>query len=272
MKSLFRSFAIAFSMYSKIPMPQFTWEKEDMKYSIVFFPLIGAVLFAVIGIIRCLGAIFDMGSIPTGLFMMAAIVLITGGIHVDGYMDCSDAFSSYADREKKLEILKDPHIGAFAVIRVLALSAVYLASIAIILDKEILSDVSLFFSGEASIILGLGFILSRALSGISVVSFPCAKSEGTLYSFAEGADKKRCLSILIKEALVVSIAMILIGGICGVCAVCAALLVFAYYKYRTGRELGGITGDAAGWFLCLAETAIAVAICAYVLLGGIFGI
>lgn len=268
MKSLLRSFAIAFSMYSKIPMPQFTWEKEDMKYSIVFFPLIGAVLHAVTYGIRFLGVFFEIGSVPTGLFMMAAIVVITGGIHVDGYMDCSDAFSSYADREKKLEILKDPHIGAFAVIRVMTLAAVYLASVTIIADRKSPVDSSLFFTdGEDFLIIGLGFILSRALSGISVVSFPCAKNEGTLYSFAEGADKKRCLSILVKEALVVSIAMILIGGICGGCAVCAALAVFWYYKVRTGKELGGITGDAAGWFLCLAETAIALTVCVCVLLG-----
>ena len=272
MKSLFRAFAIAFSMYSKIPMPQFTWEKEDMKYSIVFFPLIGAVLFVIMGAIRSITALFCIDSIPAGLLIMAAIVVVTGGIHVDGYMDCSDAFSSYADREKKLEILKDPHIGAFAVIRVLALSAVYLACISIVLDREILVDAPLFLNGESSLVIGLGFILSRTLSGISVVSFPCAKNEGTLYSFAEGADKKRCLSILIKEALVVSIAMILIGKVCGVFAVCAALAVFAYYKYRTSKELGGITGDAAGWFLCLAETAIAVAVCAYVLIAGVISI
>ena len=269
MKSLFRAFAIAFSMYSKIPMPQFKWEKEDMKYSIVFFPLIGAVLFVVICGISWLADIFGIGSIPAGLLVMAAIALVTGGIHVDGYMDCSDAFSSYADKEKKLEILKDPHIGAFAVIRVLTLSAVYLACMSIVFDKKIVSDTAVFFTDRSAMVIGLGYILSRALSGISVVSFPCAKNEGTLYSFAEGADKKRCLLILVKEAVAVSFIMIIIGGICGVCAVCAALIIFAYYKFKTARELGGITGDAAGWFLCLAETAMVVAVCVCAIVSGV---
>jgi len=269
MKSLFRSFAIAFSMYSKIPMPQFKWEKEDMKYSIVFFPLIGIVLCAAVCGIRYITERLEIGSIPAGLFIMAALVLITGGIHIDGYMDCSDAFSSYADREKKLEILKDPHIGAFAVIRVMVLAAVYLGCISIISDKEVLVDSSVYFTGEAFLVVGLGYILSRTLSGISVVSFPCAKNEGTLYSFAEGADKKRCLSILVKEAVAVSFVMIIAGKICGVFAVCAALATFAYYKHKAIKELGGITGDAAGWFLCLAETAVAVVACIYVLITGV---
>ena len=47
---------------------------------------------------------------------LAIILLVTGGIHMDGYMDTMDALHSYGNREKKLEILKDSHIGAFAVI------------------------------------------------------------------------------------------------------------------------------------------------------------
>ena len=254
MMSLFRAFAIAFSMYSKIPMPQFEWKDEDMKYSIVFFPLIGGVIFAAVYAIRYYSNRFFIGSVAIGLLMMVAIVLITGGIHVDGYMDCSDAFSSYADREKKLEILKDPHIGAFAVIRVLALGAVYLACLSVLIDSA---------TEKVFLIIGLGYILSRALSGISVVSFKCAKNEGTLYTFAEGSDKKRCLVILVKEAVITAFIMVIIGRACGACAVLAACAVFAYYRYKAGKELGGITGDAAGWFLCLAETAIVATVCIY---------
>lgn len=43
-------------------------------------------------------------------------VLITGGIHLDGLLDTADALSSYKTKEEKLEILKDSHAGAFAII------------------------------------------------------------------------------------------------------------------------------------------------------------
>ena len=52
-------------------------------------------------------------------------VAVTGGIHLDGYADTSDALSSYGDREKKLEILKDSHCGAFAVIRLCSYFVAY---------------------------------------------------------------------------------------------------------------------------------------------------
>ena len=46
MKSLWNSFVVAFSMYSKIPMPRADWNKENMKYSMCFFPWVGLVIGA----------------------------------------------------------------------------------------------------------------------------------------------------------------------------------------------------------------------------------
>lgn len=68
-------------------------------------------------------------NVSRALIFLVLPVIVTGGIHVDGYMDTSDAIHSYGDREKKLSILKDSHIGAFAVIRLLVYSAVYFAAL-----------------------------------------------------------------------------------------------------------------------------------------------
>lgn len=260
MKNLLRAFCIAFSMYSSIPMPQFKWEKEDMKYSICFFPLIGIVIGTI-----CYGwcmvvRFFEINLLASSLLLFVIPIAVTGGIHVDGFMDCSDVFSSYREKEKKLEILKDPHIGAFAVIKLVVLCAVYVSCISVIIAS------GNGFESNYFIVLFLGFILSRALSGIAVVSFPCAKTEGSLYTFAEGSDKKRCLSILIKEAACTALIMAVLGRLCGVIAIVAALLSFVYYHFKTGKELGGITGDTAGWFVCLCETMIAAAVCICVML------
>ena len=97
-KSIGSSFAIAFSMYSKIPMPQAEWSEENRKYVICFFPLVGAVAGAL-----CYAWYRLCGGINAGAFFytagMAAIPLfLTGGIHVDGFMDTMDALHSYRDR------------------------------------------------------------------------------------------------------------------------------------------------------------------------------
>ena len=108
-----QTMAVAFAMFSALPVPQFTWNSKNMRYALCAFPLIGGVIGALWSL--C-GALPLPDMIRAGGFCLIP-VLVTGGIHLDGYADTSDALSSYGDREKKLEILKDPHCGAFAVIR-----------------------------------------------------------------------------------------------------------------------------------------------------------
>ena len=104
---ILKSFIIAFSMYSQIPMPQFEWKEEDMKYMLCFFPLVGAVIgLCLYGWEKlCMG--MEINGVCRTLVGTAIPLLLTGGIHVDGYMDTMDAFHSYQSRERKIEILKD---------------------------------------------------------------------------------------------------------------------------------------------------------------------
>ena len=113
---IIKSMIIAFSMYSKIPMPQFEWKDEDMKYVLCFFPWVGVVIGGLVYLWKMICDRFEIGILCYTLVGTALPLLITGGFHVDGFMDTMDAFHSYQPREKKLEILKDSHIGAFAVI------------------------------------------------------------------------------------------------------------------------------------------------------------
>ena len=112
---LFGSFVIACSMYSRIPMPQVDWTENRMKYAMCFFPVIGAVIGGLLYL-----WIYLTGDSTGSLFRAAVAVLIpiiiTGGIHLDGLLDTADALSSYKSMEEKLEILKDSHTGAFAII------------------------------------------------------------------------------------------------------------------------------------------------------------
>ena len=114
--SLLRSFCIAFGMYSKIPMPKFEWNPKDMRYTMCFFPLISIPIALLILLWFYLCQWLHIHSLLFACIIAAIPVLVTGGIHLDGYCDTVDALSSRQPREKKLEILKDPHTGAFAVL------------------------------------------------------------------------------------------------------------------------------------------------------------
>lgn len=245
--TLFRSFAMCFSMYSRLPMPRVDWEKGSMKYVFCFFPLIGAV----IGGLE-LGWYFLAGSwgIHTVLYAAAAAlipVLVTGGIHLDGYLDACDALFSYGDKEKKLEIMKDPRAGAFAVIY----CGVYLLA-CFGMFAQLFQNASL----ERVCLVAAGYLLSRCICGICTVSVPCARSSGLAYMFQDGADKSWVRVSLCIWGIACSAAMLWLSA--WNFALIASLLILALLLFvRTcRRQFDGITGDLAGFILQISELLI----------------
>lgn len=244
---LIKAMMIAFSMYSKIPMPQFEWKDEDMKYVLCFFPWIGAVIGGCLYLWGMLCIKQGMNLLCYTFIGTAIPLLLTGGFHVDGFMDTMDAFHSYQSREKKLEILKDSHIGAFAVIMLGTYGLIYMAAFSQITDRILLQ------------IVCAGFFLARCLSGISVVSFPMAKKEGLLYLFSDKAEKKLVRMVLCAQGILCVLFMLWSSLLQGMVIVVTALIVLGYYYYRSKKELGGITGDTAGYFVLLCECSMLVA-------------
>ena len=159
--SIIKSLVIAFSMYSKIPMPHLELDEKDMKYVMGFFPLIGLITGALAYGWIYAGEILYVPDISRTLVLIILPVIITGGIHVDGYMDTCDALNSYGDREKKLAILKDSHIGAFAVIKLLVYYVLYFAAAFIVVQKA---------GNMQIIIMVFTFYLSRIISGLAAVN------------------------------------------------------------------------------------------------------
>ena len=255
-KQMGKALIVAFSIYSKIPMPRFNWESDDMKYHLCFFPWVGAAIgglqYAWFVICRSR----DVGSLAFVTVAMAIPVLITGGFHLDGFMDTCDALHSYQDREKKLEILKDPHIGAFAVICLALYLLLTAGALALIREGAAAGARILGEDGRGIAAICLGFFLSRALSGISVVTMPGAKKKGMLQTFSDTAEKKTVLTVLIAEVTLCAGAMIVISPAAGALAILAAGVAYGYYVYESKKQFGGITGDLAGYFVSLAELLI----------------
>ncbi|MGN0168404.1 MAG: adenosylcobinamide-GDP ribazoletransferase [Acetatifactor sp.] len=242
-----KSLVIAFSIYSRIPVPQFEWKEEDMRYMLCFFPWIGAVIGVCICLWNYLCRRFCVGEMCYALIGTAIPLILTGGFHVDGFMDTMDAFHSYQSREKKLEILKDSHIGAFAVIMLAVYGLIYLGAFSEVADERLLR------------ILCSGFFLSRCLSGISVVSFPAARKDGMLYLFA-GNSRRTVVRWALYLQSAACICFMLFQSVCaGAIVAASAFLAFAYYRYRSGKEFGGITGDTAGYFVLICEESMVVA-------------
>lgn len=242
---IMKSLAVAFSTYSRIPMPIFTWTEENMRYSMCFFPLIGAVIGLVEILADFLCGVFHVGSLLRAVILTIVPVLVTGGIHMDGFLDTVDARRSYRSREEKLDILKDPHIGAFAAIYGIALVAVEIGCFSEVSRAALKS-------------LAFGFVISRCLSGLSVIFFPKAKKTGSLRAIAD-ASASRCGRILVIELIAAAAAILVLAPLPGALILAAAALTFVYYRIMSAKSFGGTTGDIAGYFLTICELFMIIA-------------
>lgn len=247
MKSVLKSFIIAFSMFSKIPMPITDWKDEHMRYVICFFPLVGVIIGGAVYFWSYVAELLQFSHVFSTVIIILIPLMITGGIHMDGFLDTTDALSSYQPKEKKLEILKDPHTGAFAVIYCVGY---YLLAFGVWYEV----------SKSTLPILALSFILSRALSGFSIVTFPLAKSNGSVAMFSYGSNRRISCIVMMIYILICSIFLCLINFKLGFCCIISAFCVFLYYKSMSNKKFGGITGDLAGYFLQLCELVMAIAV------------
>ena len=236
---ILETIAVAFSMYSAIPVPQFEWTQKNMKYALCAFPLIGLLIGLVCWGIAAVCGAAGIPDVFRAALLTTVPVLLTGGIHLDGFADTSDALASHADRRKKLEILSDPHVGSFAVIKI---CCVFLAVFAAWASLKTFLPLPFILS----------FIMSRVLSALAVSAFPMAKKTGLAYTFAKSSDRKRVCAILI-IADILLFAVMSFSSLPGLFMALAAHIVFAVYYAVSRRVFGGITGDLAGWFLTLAE-------------------
>ena len=246
-----RSLCIAFSTYSRIPMPQVAWSEENRKYSMCFFPLIGAVIGLLLWGWLALCDLVGFSSLLRGAVGALLPLFVTGGIHMDGFMDTSDALASWQSPERRLEILKDSHVGAFAVMG----CAGYL-----LLDAALLSELP---TSRAPMLIG-AFVLSRSCSAWAMSAFKSARPKGMLDAFAQAAQK-RMLSI--SCALYGLLCVILWGLLDAWWALaCLLTLLLCLWSYRkmAYKQFGGITGDLAGYFLQVTELALT----AVILIGG----
>ena len=247
--TVLQTIAVAFAMFSAVPVPQFDWNEKNMRYSLCAFPLVGVLC----GALWCVCASLPLPAMVRAAGFCLIPVWVTGGIHLDGYADTCDALSSYGDTAKKLEILKDPHCGAFAVIRLCSYFAAYFALCGCVA-----------FTPRVGVLWTLALVGERALSGLAVAAFPLAKNTGLAHTFATAADRVRVRQVLAALCAMLAVGLTALGGWA---LVLAAGCTFARYYVVAKKQFGGVTGDLAGWFLQKCEIWMLAALAACQWLG-----
>ena len=240
---LLKSLCVAFATYSAIPTPRVEWSERSMRWAICFFPMIGLVIGALEFLWLLLSGVLGCGDALRGAAAAALPLLVTGGIHADGYCDTVDALSSRAERQRKLEILKDSHCGAFAVIFFGLWLLLYFGGWSALSTRETV------------LCAGCGFVISRALSGLALNHWPHARKQGFLRTVADAGDKKA-----VTAAMAVWLVLAVAGLLCvsvwrGAAVIAVNALAFLWYHVMSTKQFGGVTGDLAGCFVTVAELA-----------------
>lgn len=239
-----RSILFAFAMFTRLPMPRLEWTGKNMRFIMAAFPAVGVFIGAAAYLWLALAEALRFGGFLTGVGFALVPVLMTGGIHMDGFCDTVDALASHGDREKKLRILKDPHIGPFASFT----GAAYLMAFA-----ALASEIDAV--ARALWCFPLLFVLSRTLVGMAVVLCPTAKGSSLGKTFHDAAAKRISMAVL---GLFFAIAVFLFawcGGRVGVAAALCSFVTAVLCLYKTFREFGGLGGDASGWTILICEAA-----------------
>lgn len=176
----------------------------------------------------------------SGALIVIALAVLTRGLHLDGLMDSADALLGGFDRERRLAILRDPNVGAFAVI---ALVSVMLLKIIIIAEMPPF--------GRLSALL-LFPCLSRWAVLLTMELFPYVREQGLGTAFVQSRGKWQ-LALGFAVALFASLAL---GGLYGVTLLAAASALAWGIGAWAARLLGGATGDIYGAVNELTETAL----------------
>jgi len=221
---------LAWQFLTIIPLGRKNCEEKYFSGSLVYFPVIGLFIAAILSAGLFLLQSLGFHNLSLSVFLVILLAIITGGIHLDGLADTTDGLSSGKDKDETLAIMRDPHIGAMGVLAIVC---------------ALLLKAGLFYSLAGLLkIKGLFLmcLISRWAMVMLIYLFPYARKEGKAMIFSAGVN----LKIFLLTTVITGISASLIWRIKGsIVWVIAAGCAFLFGKL-TVRKLGGITGDVLG--------------------------
>lgn len=232
---MWRGVILAVQFLTVLPIRmQVEWNERTGRIAVLSFPLVGAMIGALLVAQHAL--LFGHVSLLVLSFsLLFSSIFLSGGLHADGWMDCSDAYFSYRDLQRRLDIMSDSRVGAFAV-----LSILFLLGFRFVFMFETIAHLSLFS------LFCLPF-LSRLGMTLLLLTAPLAKQTGMAAAFRKYVDHRYVpiivmyglIAFLSRETLVLFLAL---------------MLFYVAARAFAVKQFGGITGDVLGAFIEGSET------------------
>ena len=236
MKTYFHAFAMCQSMFCAIPFPGNLWDEKARDKMLLFLPLVGLEMGAIWVLLARLCSFLNLPVLVKGLILAIYPYLAAGFIHLDGYMDVTDAVKSCRNLERRREILKDSHVGAFAVIGIVLLLLAQFACAASVPE-----------SADYRILLFVPAV-SRCGSSLAVTVL---KPMNTSQYAAQKKPKSHVTVLSVMTVLFVAAGFLLCGKYGFVLPGCLAGYGLALRKAY--KSLEGMNGDISGYALTISE-------------------
>lgn len=236
----------ALSFLTRLPVPAVRVSQQEMAHSVVYFPVVGALFGAALWALAAV-AQGHLSSAITAVALVGASALATGALHLDGIADLSDAAGGgQGDRSRMLEIMSDSRIGAHGAVGLFLLLVAKLAA-----TQELLG-------ARAYAPIAAAPAIARGLASMAIVWLPTAKQSGLARALKTGAGHSRGMlsgGLLVAGLWALAPKVLPAAGV-GLAAA-GALAAWAQ------KRLGGMTGDAHGALIEVAETGVLLAACAH---------
>ncbi|MDQ6421602.1 adenosylcobinamide-GDP ribazoletransferase [Paenibacillus sp. LHD-117] len=236
----------AVQFLTRLPMPiEVPFERRMLARSVVYFPVAGLLIGVIAG-----GAAWLLGYVlppwPAAVLTLAIWIGLSGGLHIDGWMDAADGVLSNRPRERMLDIMKDSRVGAMGV-----LAAVLLLLLKASLLAEVIGDESAT-GGWAFLLIVMASCFGRASMAIAIAGWPPARKDEGLGSMFNDVNKFQAATSAVL-ALIISLATLLINDMNLVYSVSISLIGLLLMSSTVAmlgtwfcRKLGGLTGDTYG--------------------------
>ncbi len=239
MKKYLRAMMMSFTMFCAIPCPFHTWDDAARPLMTLFLPAVGVWIGGLWTLVAFAVRWLSLPALIGGAILCAFPFVLTGGIHFDGFLDVTDAVRSWRDPEERRKILKDPHVGSFAVLFAILL---------------VMAQFALFAGAKEAadpFALLLIAVVSRTAAGLCVTVLRPMETSEYAGVYRKGIRKSHVIVLSLVLVAAVALGFVFLGkyGFVSI-AVFAGYLLFLI---RAFRSLGGMSGDVSGYAMTIAE-------------------
>jgi adenosylcobinamide-GDP ribazoletransferase len=245
-KSWTADLAASFAFLTRLPVPG-GLPSAALAEAMRAFPLAGAAIGAASGLILAGLAFTGLPGLVAAGLTLAMQALLTGGLHEDGLADTADGFGGGKDRESKLAIMRDSHIGTYGVMAL---------ALGLIVKAAALGAVAQGPAGGAIVLLAASGAFSRALIVWLMASTPPARSDGLARGVGQPSDFTARTALLVGGLIALVLMLATRGLIATLVILAAGGLVAGLFRALVMRQIGGHTGDTCGALQVVVETAM----------------